>query len=393
VTTEDRMLALIGRADGLSRIDLAQRLDLPLATATSAVSRLLRRGDLVETPDPARRSKAGRRPGLLRLAGDRPLLGVVSWSPTRLRTTLATFGAEIIERADHPANHPGGDPDRGDARSRLAAPMASLQRSRGGRLSAVVVAVPAPYQRGVGSPQHRRTAPPSAGTPPSWLAAFDGDPAAGWSERLGVPVLFENDANLAMLGEVSAGVARGSTDIVYLKLDARGTGSGLLVGGRIHRGASGFAGELAHVHVDDDGPLCACGGRGCLSMRLGPVLLDSIRAVYGSSTTFADVRQQAHAGDPGSIRILNDVGRTVGRPLADLVTFLNPAAVVIDGSLGPAARFVAEGVREAIERYAAPVATAAVRILVGSLGNEADLHGAVALVRSEPPTMAAGFGG
>lgn len=372
--TDDRIIALVARSDGLTRIALQAELGLPAATVTSAVGRLLARGVLVEAPDPTRRSKSGRRPALLRVAGRRPLIGVVSWNRDHVRTALASFAGDVVAATEHPAH--GGDV--------LAAPMASLTEPTDGRLSAVVVSVPAPYQRGKGVPSFRRSGPPRAEPDrPRWLAAFDSDPASTWSERLGVPVVFENDANLALIGEASAGVAAGLHDVVYVKLNGYSAGSGLLVGGQVHRGANGFAGELAHLHVDDDGPLCACGGRGCLQTRLGPSLMDSVHNAFGTPVTFTDILRLAEAGEHGPSRILGEIGRTIGRPLADLVTFLNPAAIVVDGSLGPAARFVVDGLREPIDRYASPTAASHLRVLVGTLGPRADLFGAIALTRGE----------
>ena len=373
--TDDRIVALVARSDGLTRIALQTELALPAATVTSAVGRLLARGVLVEAPDPTRRSKSGRRPALLRVAGERPLIGVVSWNRDHVRTALASFAGDVVSATEHPSH---GD-------DILTAPMTSLTAAPAdGRLSAVVVSVPAPYQRGKGVPSFRRSGPPRPEPErPRWLAAFDSDPASTWSERLGVPVVFENDANLALIGEASAGVAEGLHDVVYVKLNGFSAGSGLLVGGRVHRGANGFAGELAHLHVDDDGPLCACGGRGCLQTRLGPALMDSVRNAFGTPVTFTDILRLAESGEHGPRRILGEIGRTIGRPLADLVTFLNPAAIVVDGSLGPAARFVVEGLRDPIDRYASPTAASNLRLLVGTLGPRADLFGAIALSRGE----------
>jgi predicted NBD/HSP70 family sugar kinase len=265
----------------------------------------------------------------------------------------------------------------------LAEPMAELARIAAGRMIAVVVSVAQPYQQGVGSPAQPQggtaseTARPRAG----WLTPFADDPAVAWSERLGVPVLFENDANLEAAGEAVQGAAAGEANVVYVKLGERSTGAGLILDGHLYRGANGFAGELAHVHFADNGKLCQCGGRGCLSTRLGPALLESIHETFGPDMTFRDVLARAEAGDPGPGRILGDVGRMVGRVMANLVTFLNPSVLVVDGTLGPAARFVAEGLRDSIEHYTSPIAASALRIEVGSLGERADLFGAIAVAR------------
>ena len=207
-------------------------------------------------------------------------------------------------------------------------------------------------------------------------------PSAPLGERMGVPMLVENDANLGALGEAVFGVGRGLDSFVYVML-GKGIGAGLVLGGRLHRGASGFAGELAHVQVreQEDGPLCFCGGRGCLARVTGPSVREFVERAYAQRLSVSEVFSLAAARDPGVRRLFADLGRTVGRPLADLCTMLDPAAVVLDGSLGAAGEPVMAGIREAIDRHAAPAVADSVRVLAGELGDRAELLGAVALVR------------
>jgi predicted NBD/HSP70 family sugar kinase len=201
-------------------------------------------------------------------------------------------------------------------------------------------------------------------------------------EHFEAPVVAENDANLGALGESSFGAGRGLDSFVYVML-GHGVGAGLVLGGRLHRGAAGFAGELAHVQVRDpeDGPLCICGGRGCLAQVMGPSLHEFVRRAYAQRLSVPEVLSLAAGREPGVRRTFSDLGRTVGRPLADLCTMLDPAAVVIDGSLGAAGEPVMAGIREAIDRHAAPAVADSVRVLAGQLGERAEVLGAVALVR------------
>jgi predicted NBD/HSP70 family sugar kinase len=198
-----------------------------------------------------------------------------------------------------------------------------------------------------------------------------------------VPAFVENDANLGALGEATFGAGRGVDSFVFLKL-VRRVGAGLVVGGRLHRGATGFAGELGHVHVRDDGPLCVCGGRGCLNRLLGNALVEAVQPAYDRPLTVRDVLDLAAAGEAGPRRVLGDLGRAIGRPLADFATLFNPAAVVVDRSLGPAVVDVIAGIREMLDRFAAPAAASAVSVVAGALGDDADLLGAAALARSAP---------
>jgi predicted NBD/HSP70 family sugar kinase len=142
------------------------------------------------------------------------------------------------------------------------------------------------------------------------------------------------------------------------------------------------------VHFSDNGKLCICGGRGCLSTSLGASLLESIHETFGAEVTFRDLLARADAGDPGPARIVGDVGRMIGGVMANLMTFLNPSMLVVDGTLGSAARFVVDGLRESIEHLTSPIAASALQIRAGSLGERSDLLGAIAVAREHALTLA-----
>lgn len=105
----------------------------------------------------------------------------------------------------------------------------------------------------------------ASGIAPAWVGH---EPATEFRERLGVPVLVENDANLGALSEYLWGAGRGSQSLVYLLLTT-GVGAGLVVDGKIFRGVSGTAGEIGHITLDANGDLCRCGIRGCLDLVAG----------------------------------------------------------------------------------------------------------------------------
>jgi predicted NBD/HSP70 family sugar kinase len=372
--SEARILALVAYSQGVSRTDLQAQLDLPATTVNSAVGRLLRRGEIAEVADDTKRSRTGRRPARLHLAAGDRLIGFVSWSwlDSRVRALLTDPGGRELSTWQYGAA--GDEP--------LAEPLTRLAREASDRMIAIGVSVAQPYQQGVGSPNQSQGWPNLAAAPnPEWRLPSAADPARAWSERLGVPVLFENDANLEAVGESVMGAASGETNVVYVKLGDRSIGAGLILDGRLYRGANGFAGELAHVHFADNGKLCICGGRGCLSTSLGASLLESIHETFGAEVTFRDLLARADAGDPGPARILGDVGWMIGGVMANLMTFLNPSVLVVDGALGSAARFVVDGLRESIEHLTSPVAASALQIRAGSLGDRADLFGAIAVAR------------
>jgi predicted NBD/HSP70 family sugar kinase len=357
--TVQRLLTLLEVSGSLTRAELAELAGLPPTTVAGAVAELLREGLLTEFENAPRSGQAGRPPRDVALAAPPRVIALVSVRHRVLRISLASVGGDLL--SDRSEVVPTGDADPGAVLEPAPTLLLACLRDSGvsrERLAAVVLSVPHPR------PGSR--------------------PSAPLGERLGVPMLVENDANLGALGEAVFGVGRGLDSFVYVML-GKGIGAGLVLGGRLHRGASGFAGELAHVQVreQEDGPLCFCGGRGCLARVTGPSVRDFVERAYAERLSVSEVFSLAADRDPGVRRLFADLGRTVGRPLADLCTMLDPAAVVLDGSLGAAGEPVMGGIREAIDRHAAPAVADSVRVLAGELGDRAELLGAVALVRQQ----------
>ncbi|HEY2792282.1 MAG TPA: ROK family transcriptional regulator [Micromonosporaceae bacterium] len=369
-----RALAEIGCWDQISRTELADHLELPKATVTAIVRDLIEAGLVEPAPEHDAPGRPGRPAGQVTLSGPPPAIGVVSWSVGLLRTALATPSGRVLAQAAQPM-------DKQSVRVGVAADLLDATATEAGYatsdLACVVLSIPAPYQRGVGAPARRS----EHGT--AWASWPTTDPVGELAERTGTQVLAENDANLGALGEYVFGTGRGKHSLIYVKLGEFSVGAGLIVNGWLHRGVTGFAGELAHIQVADDGPLCACGGRGCLIHSIGPGLLATAQPAYEQPLTYPRMVAMAADGDPGMARLLRDLGRTVGRPLADACTLLNPEAIVVDGTAGESGGFIIDGITEAVERYAAPPAAAAVTVQAGMASGDAEVAGAVALARRE----------
>jgi predicted NBD/HSP70 family sugar kinase len=234
-------------------------------------------------------------------------------------------------------------------------------------LQAVGMCVPAPLDR--------RSSRIRTGIMPGWQGLL---PAEELEGRLGVPVHADNDANLGALAELHHGIARGRHDVVYLKI-ASGVGAGIVLGGRLHRGASGIAGEIGHVQVGEDGHVCRCGNRGCVeTMVSAGRLLELLRPAYGEPLTLEHVLELDADGDAGVRRVLSDAGTTIGRAVADLANSLNPELVVVGGTLG-GSRSLVDALRASIDRYAQPDTAAALEVVPGALGDRSEVVGAVAL--------------
>jgi predicted NBD/HSP70 family sugar kinase len=213
------------------------------------------------------------------------------------------------------------------------------------------------------------------------LPGWAGLNAAGeLSERLGLHVAVDNDANLGALAEVSFGAGRGLSDVIYIMISA-GIGAGIVIDGRLHRGVTGLAGELGHVRVRSEDAVCRCGNRGCLeTVASTDALLELLRPAHGAGLTVRGLVELIAQDDAGAQRVVNDAGREIGRVLAGLCNILSPAAVIVGGDLGVVGDPLLTGIREALDRYALPSVRAALELKAGVLGDRAEVLGALALV-------------
>lgn len=164
-----------------------------------------------------------------------------------------------------------------------------------------------------------------------------------------VPVAVDNDANVAVWGGYKAALKGKGRTIVGVTLGT-GVGGGLIVDGRLHRGATGSAGEIGHMTLELDGPACACGRRGCLEAYAGTegILRAARRRMkkLPSPLTPKAVADAALAGDKGAKLVWADVGERLGQGLASLVLVLNPDAVLILGGVARAGRLILDPVRK-----------------------------------------------
>jgi glucokinase len=219
------------------------------------------------------------------------------------------------------------------------------------------------------------------------------------SARLQRPLWVGNDADAAGWAEYRYGAARGA-DLALMVTLGTGIGGGIVMDGRLQRGAHGVAGEWGHMRVVPDGRLCACGNRGCWEQYAsGSALGQTAREVAGTSPAAAaallervdgqasrltgeDVAQAAHDGDPLALELVTDVGLWLGQGIADLAAVLDPEVVVIGGGVSVLGEMVLRPARERLER-ALPGRgfRPGPRIVAAELGAQAGMVGAADLVR------------
>lgn len=203
---------------------------------------------------------------------------------------------------------------------------------------------------------------------------------------LSLPVVIENDANAAALGEQWRGAAKDVDSMVFLTLGT-GVGGGIVNDGRIWGGAHGMAGEVGHMTLVPDGRKCGCGNSGCLEMYAssrGIVMSYRDAAPPGTgngegSITSADIYRAANDGDPRAVQVMQDMGRYLGIGIANLINILNPAMVVIGGGVKEAWPLFIESTRREVLRRAFSYPAERTKIVPSVLGDDAGMVGAAAL--------------
>lgn len=156
-------------------------------------------------------------------------------------------------------------------------------------------------------------------------------------QALGLPVVLENDANAAAVGEHRFGAAAGLSDFFYVTLGT-GVGGAVFMDGRLRRGTTGGAGEVGHVQVDPDGPPCGCGRRGCVEVfAAGPGIARAAGQERAEDVFTAAAAGDNTAGDGSARDALKKAGYALGRGLAAAVTLLDPQAIIVGGGIAGAA--------------------------------------------------------
>ncbi len=251
---------------------------------------------------------------------------------------------------------------------------------QGGRPSRLGVAVPGPLSVREG-------------------VVFEPPNLHGWGEvplramledRLGCPVVLENDANAAALGEWWRGAGRGSRHMVYITVST-GVGGGLVLDGALYRGATDVAGEIGHVFVDPTGPVCSCGRVGHLEgVAAGPAIVRWVEErlrngepsfLRGQQPLTAErVAGAAQQGDRLALEAFQRAGRYLGWAVGGLLNLLNPQVVVVGGGVARAGAVLFDPMLEAAKATAFPAAWQAARVAQAALDDRAGLVGLAHLV-------------
>ncbi|HSK87465.1 MAG TPA: ROK family transcriptional regulator [Anaerolineales bacterium] len=362
---------------GISRADLAEKMGLTRAAVTVIINDLISNGIILNTE--SRSTASGRPPVVLAINPSQGLVAAIDMGATHLSVALGDFSARILEEVEVPF-HVDMGPEEGLQKADQI--LRELLQKRGWStrdLSGAGVGVPGPVIAEKGMVM----APPIM---PGW----DRFPIrATLEQKWGTPVTLNNDAELGALGEWAFGAGRGEKNLAFIKVGS-GIGAGLIINQQIYGGTTGSAGEIGHLTVDENGPLCACGNHGCLEAFAGGHAIASqgkklaasgkrtlLSEKNPDSITARDVVEAARRGDLAAQEIIKRSGTFIGIAIAGLINLINPGTVIIGGGVAQVGDLMTGPIRQAVRERSLRASEHSVRITTAMLGRRSSLIGAL----------------
>ncbi len=382
-SAEVEIMRALRRRGRISRSEISTITGWSKAKASQEIRNLVDKGYLIEIGEGA--SQGGRKPRLLRINNQLGYIAGIDIGATSLDIALADVTGLILQRCSEATDvHFSPEAVLGRC-SELLLELIQAQGAAPNQILGVGVGVPGPvdFARGV------LVAPPLM---PEW----ENFPIRDFFTKTFVSafVVVDNDVNIMALGEQRAGDGAGVDHFIFVKIGT-GIGAGIISNGKIHRGSDGCAGDIGHICVDKEGPLCACGNKGCLeAMSAGPAIMSKAMeaARNGTSSTLSQMREShggiirpedvnvaCREGDQAALDIIRDSGQMIGDVLASLVNFFNPSHIFIGGGIANFGNHLLVAIRRAVLHRSLPLATTHLSIKFSRMGSDAGVTGAIAL--------------
>ncbi len=366
-----------------SRTDLARRLGYSRALMTGIVKELIERAILVEGKDAE--STGGRRARLLNFNPDFGYVLGVDLGATSVDMTLADFREQCLARFHEPLDVRLGPEAVLNRILEIAQNTLDKHHIPNDKLLSIGIGVPGPvdFANGV------LIVPPIM---PGWERyPIRRKIQAHFPETT---VVVDNDVNVMAMGELRTGAGQNVENFIFVKVGT-GIGAGIVVHHQIYRGSNGCAGDIGHIQVDRNGPVCHCGNVGCIeAMASGAAMARQaqqaamnhesaiLRRYFDSgieSLTAEQVSAAAHEGDPVALKIIQTSGTLIGEVLAGIVNFFNPSLILIGGGVTKSGTQFLAAIRRGVLSRSLPLSTQHLRIDYSSMGDDAGITGAIAL--------------
>ncbi|HET9588962.1 MAG TPA: ROK family transcriptional regulator [Anaerolineales bacterium] len=362
---------------GITRTDIAEELGLTRASVTMIINDLIQNGIILESE--SRSTRSGRPPVVLEIQPACGLVAAIDMGASHLSVALGDCSAHILDETEQPFRIADGPKHCLEEADRALKSILEKNRMQLKDLFAIGVGVPGPVIIETGMVM----APPIM---PGW----DRFPIRDTLEDLwNIPVSLNNDANFGALGEWVFGAGRGEKNLAFIKVGS-GIGAGLIIHQQIFGGTTGSAGEIGHLTIDENGPLCTCGNHGCLEAFAGgraieiqaQKLVESGKRTLLSDSnakniTVRDVADVARRGDLAAQDILHRSGTFIGIAVAGLINLVNPSVVIIGGGVAEVGDLLTAPIRKVVRERSLRAAEHAVKITTAMLGRRSTLIGAM----------------
>ncbi|MES2094587.1 MAG: ROK family transcriptional regulator [Actinomycetota bacterium] len=347
----------------LTQAELARQTGLSTATVSNIVKTMAAIGSIGTEPT----TSSGRRALLVRLSNNGAVSVGIDFGRRHLRIVLASLGFSVIAEKfmELPLGHRAEDSI--DRAATLLSELLDEHEVAPTAVLGVGVGIPGPIDRRTGTVVQGAILP-------EWVGIHLQD----LEKRLHFPVVFDNDANLGALAEVTWGPHTTVDNLVFVKIGS-GIGAGLILDGRLFSGSFGITGEIGHETITDNGVVCHCGNRGCLETVASTSAMMALLGTRGPIST-ADIVRNAIAGDSATLRVLDDAGAAIGRGLASIANLINPEVIVIGGPLAGLGSILLVPIRRGLLRHAVPSVGESTGLVMSALGDRAEALGAATLV-------------
>ena len=361
VANQRRVLAVLLDRGGAAptQADIARETGLAAGTVSTIVR------ELAAAHGVTTGAGAGRRGTTVQLARGAGVVAGVDFGHSHVAVAIADMSGQVLAEERQPLP-PGHTHTEGLVRA------PKMLEELLGRLGAdrsevrnIGMGLPAPLSHGVVM---------SSAILPGWVGVDAHEEAA---KAFGADVLIENDANLGALAEHRHGHGRGHANVVFVKVSS-GVGAGLILDHKLFRGTNGISGEIGHLTLDEHGPLCRCGSRGCLeAYAASGTALDMMRDQMPAAT-IDDIIEAARSGSVPALRVFEDAGLHLGWGLAMVTNLLDPGVILVGGDMSHAGELLLESARLGLRRHVL-AGTTTTPVLVAALGDRASMVGALVL--------------
>jgi len=382
-SAEAEVMRALRKNGQTSRAEVTSITGWSRAKTSQEVNALVEKGYLVDAGEGI--SKGGRKPRLLRFNSQLGYVVGIDIGATSLEIALADVNGSILRRVAESADVRQPPEELLGRCSVLILEMVLAQGVHPEQILGIGVGVPGPvdFARGV------LVAPPLM---PDW----ENYPIRNFFKETFTSafVVVDNDVNIMALGEQRSGDAANVDHFLVIKIGT-GIGCGIMASRKIHRGSNGSAGDIGHICVDKQGPICRCGNRGCLeAMAAGPAIAEkAMQAVRDGKSELLrkmmadnkgvllpeDVNAACREGDEAALEIIRASGQMIGDVLAGLVNFFNPSHIFIGGGIANFGNHLLIAIKRAVLRRSLPLATTHLAINFSRTGPDAGVIGAIML--------------